>query len=425
MWRQLVGIVLVVVLVSGCHGIATGAHQTSVKTMDRITPHSPRVVGTASRSQDAGLPHTKPTRVVELGALPELDAILPRLAKKRVIFIGETHTRLADHLNQLAIIQGLWAQGKTLAIGMESFQQPFQSHLDDFIAGNTDDATELLARTEYYERWRYDYRLYQPILDFAREQKIPLIALNVSSELVKKVSENGWDALVRDNTLTKEERAQLPQTIDRSNRAYEERLREVFRQHGAIDRKASSDMKEGKEKHQKRGVTDFGRFMDVQLLWDEGMAKRAAEYVAEHPSVTLIVLAGSGHLVHGDGIPDRLRKRVDVDTAIVLPVGAETDVDMADFLLVSEERLLPPAGRLGILLEKNAEVASFMAESAARDAGIELQDRIRSIDKRPIASLADIKLALWNKRPGDRVSVQVHRTHWITEKDLRFEVRLR
>nr|VFJ47150.1 MAG: Uncharacterized iron-regulated protein [Candidatus Kentron sp. FW]VFJ47493.1 MAG: Uncharacterized iron-regulated protein [Candidatus Kentron sp. FW] len=446
MWNYLAGTGLILILLSGCHGIPSTVSQSNDTMLPSAinqgtgyqAPHHNHR-NTESSSRAVVSHHTsRPTKVVDLKALSELDEIIPRLAEKQVIFIGENHTRFSDHVNQLAIIRGLSDRGKNLAIGMEFFQQPFQAYLDDFIAGNINE-TDLLSHTEYYERWRYDYRLYQPILDFAREQDIPLIALNISSEIVKKVSEKGWDALTEDNTLTTEELAQIPQTIDRSNKDYEERLRDVFLQHQNFASRDSSgtgwrwrfpQMGGMKKSHPRKGATDFQRFMEVQLLWDESMAARAAKYVAEHPTRTFIVLAGSGHLTYGDGIPHRLKKRVPVDTAIVLPAnGIEPDPGVADFLLVSEEKHLPRQGILGIEMETDAkgiQVVSFLRESAAEAAGIETQDRIRFIDSHPIKTIADIRLVLQHKHPGDRVLVGIHRSNWLTGgKELRFEVELK
>nr|VFK37488.1 MAG: Uncharacterized iron-regulated protein [Candidatus Kentron sp. TC] len=436
MWNYLAGAVFFTLL-SGCSGISSNVHRSNDTMLSDAgnddSEYRGLHRGANASSRDVTFHHTpRPTRVIDPKALPELDEIIPRLAEKRVIFVGETHTRFADHMNQLAIIRGLFERGKKLAIGMESFQQPFQASLDDFIAGDIDDA-KMLDRTEYHERWRYDSRLYQPILDFARERKIPLIALNVSSEIVKKVSEKGWDALARDNTLTTEELAQIPRTVDRSNEDYEERLREIFRQHMDIfsktTRRGRSPFGEGKKPHSGRSITDFQRFMDVQLLWDEGMAARAAKYVAEHPARTLVVLAGSGHLAYGHGIPNRLKKRTPLDAAIVLPADSvDPDPAAADFLLVSHDNPLPRQGILGIELEtapEGIQVASFLDESAAKAAGIEARDQIRFIDERPIETIADIKLALRNKRPGDRVWMEVYRAGWFTGEDMRFEVELR
>lgn len=442
MWNYLIGAALLIVLVSGCRGISPNMHRSDISSRNKAN-HDSGVLNSHGGHGDAKSPFkdmtshhaSQPTRVIDPKALPQLDAIIPRLAKKRVIFVGETHTRFADHINQLAIIRGLFERGKELAVGMEFFQQPFQGHLDDFVAGNIDE-TDLLTRTAYYENWRYDYRLYRPILDFARERGIPLVALNVSSKIVEKVSREGWDALLEDDTLTPEERARIPETIDRSNQDYEKRLHGIFQQHLSFGHSSKTTQrwklpfggKKGDDS-QKR-VKSFQRFMEVQLLWDEGMAARIAEYIAQHPTRTIVVLAGSGHLAYGDGIPNRLKRRMPVDTAIVLPAGSvDPDMEVADFLLVSEETRLPRQGMLGLELEIHPEgmrVASLPRESAAGAAGIKADDRIRFIGNRPIKGMADVRLALGNKRPGDRVSLEVYRTNWLWGgENLRFEVELR
>ncbi|NNJ83496.1 MAG: PDZ domain-containing protein, partial [Gammaproteobacteria bacterium] len=311
----------------------------------------------------------------------------------------------------------------------------------------------------YYDRWRYDWRLYQPIVHFARDRNIPIIALNISSEIVKRVSKVGWDG------LTAVELAQVPQSVDRTNKNYEERLREIFRQHPkstAVDNPHTGDAgakktmqnavgmhgvdkqpnPHGADSQAGREAAAFERFVDVQLLWDESMAERAAGYVAEHPERTLVVLAGSGHLAHGDGIPDRVRRRISVDTAIILPIHSVADDiesvpadadNIADFLLVSGNRALPPPGMLGVMLGTDAEgvrVASLAPRSAAGAVGVKEGDRMVRIDGRAIETMADIKLALWDKRPGDRVSVDIYRADRLADEstsgqEMRFEVELR
>jgi uncharacterized iron-regulated protein len=89
---------------------------------------------------------------------------LSQLQHKRVVFIAETHDRYDHHLNQLPIVRGLRERGVDLAVGMESFQEPFQPHLDRYIAGEIGEKA-LLKRTQYYERWRYDFRLLIPVQD--------------------------------------------------------------------------------------------------------------------------------------------------------------------------------------------------------------------------------------------------------------------
>ncbi len=344
------------------------------------------------------------TKVIHLNTLPSLAAILPKLAEDRVVFVGETHTSYTDHLNQLAIIQGLYERQPDLAIGMEYFQQPFQEYLDEYGAGTLSQA-DLLAKTQYFKRWGYDFRLYEPILRYAREHKIPLVALNLPSEIVQKVGRSGLAS------LTEQERAEIPQHLDRSNPAYREYLQSVFKDHP-----------------QPPGAS-FEHFMDAQLLWDEGMAARAARYLEAHPGRTLVVLAGIGHVQYGFGIPDRLRRRLPVSRAIVVNGPMPLDPSAADFMLLSDEIHLPPAGTLGVLLEPASEglrIVSFANDSAARAMGLEAGDRIVTLNGEPVKDLADVRLLLWDKRPGDRVGVGVKRGSWFLDKrELSFEVILR
>jgi uncharacterized iron-regulated protein len=341
---------------------------------------------------------------VDLHRLPTLAAILPRIAADRVVFVGEVHTDLAGHLNQLAIIRGLHERHPDLAIGMEYFQQPFQKDLDEYIAGKLSE-TELLAKTQYFTRWGYDFRLYEPILEYAREKGIPLVALNVPSELAQKVGRSG------SSSLTAQERAEIPQHMDRSSTAYREYLKSVFKEHPNA-----------------KGEP-FEYFYDVQLLWDEGMASRAARYLQEHPRRALVILTGNGHVLYGFGIPDRLTRRIKVSRAIMLDgLDGPFEPGMADFVLLSKEQHLPPAGTLGVKLEPASEglrIASFAKNNAAQAAGLESGDRILSLNGERVKDMADVKLLLWNKLPGDRVKVQVRRRSWLLlARDLSFEVTL-
>lgn len=330
----------------------------------------------------------EPPQAVDLNALLDLKRIISRLAEKRVVFIGEAHDRYDHHLNQLAIIQQLHEANPQLVIALEFFQQPFQPHLDAYVAGKIDERT-FLEKTEYFERWGYDYRLYRPIIEYARRHSIPLLALNVPREISEKVGQVGLDG------LTPEEKAWVPEEIDRSDKEYRERLHAIFSQHPST----------------KSG--DFEHFYQVQLLWDEAMAACAAQYLKEHPGRQMVLLAGAGHLAYGAGIPRRLVRRVPADTAIVLQGGTEDlSREMGDFLLFSRQTALSPTGRLGVALSppgNGVRVEGLAPESGAAQGGMRANDRIIAIDGQDVRRLADLKFTLMNKRPGDNVRVRVAR----------------
>ena len=351
--------------------------------------------------------HDTETAVIDLSNLPTLNPLIGKLADKRAIFVGETHDRYEHHLNQLAIVRGLHYRDKDIAIGMEFFQQPFQAHLDAYVAGEITEK-EMLRLTDYFERWRYDYRLYRPILRFAREHGIPIVALNLEREIIAKVADGGIES------LSEEERARIPSEIDRDDEAYRARVKSVFAHHPQAEEK------------------NFEHFLAVQLLWDEGMAERAADYLIEHPEKSMVILAGSGHLEYGQGIPKRLLRRLsDTESAILLNgTSRDLDPEVADYLLYPRRVELPAAGLLGVFLDTESEgagiaVQGFSEDSGAAAAGIEEKDRIVKVGDEDIAAYADIRIALIGSRPGQKMPVEVERARLIGEPErLSFEVEL-
>ncbi len=328
------------------------------------------------------------TPVLNLGATPQLEDIIPELADKQVVLVGETHDRYDHHLIQLEIIRRLHALKPRLAIGMEAFQQPFQGVLDGYVEGELD-VQELLRGTEYYHRWKFDFRHYAPILAYAREHGLPVVALNLPVELTEKVGRLGIDG------LSEPERGQLPAAIDHSDTAYAERLRTIYDRHPDT---------------QGRG---FEGFLEVQLLWDEGMAERAAEYLESHPDHTMVLLAGSGHLAYGSGIPQRLQRRLGGDMAVILnDRHGPLEPGLADYLLLPQQQTLPPAGRFGALLDPQEDrllIEHCLNESPCEQVGLRPGDRILSLDGEPINDMADLRLSTWNLKPGDQITLEVER----------------
>ena len=340
---------------------------------------------------------------VDLDAALPLDKLAAQLATKRVVFVGEVHDRYDHHLNQLEIIRRLHELDPNMAIGVEYFQQPFQPQVDDYIAGRTPE-NEFLRATEYYQRWGYDYRLYAPIFRYAREQRIPVRALNVPTALASAVAKVGIAG------LSEKQRAYLPPEIEPADEAYKSRLRKAFEEHPGLKPDA------------------FNHFVEAQLVWDEGMAESAAAYLNANRGRRLVILAGAGHVAFGSGIPKRLERRTNATYAIVLNSEEEVEPHMADYLLLSKKQELPPAGILGISLEEKGgecRIGSLSPGGAGEKAGLKKGDVLVAIDGQTVKTTAQVHLALWDKKPGDRVRVNVRRKRLLraaTGRD--FEVEL-
>jgi uncharacterized iron-regulated protein len=362
---------------------------------------TPAPAGTKPASDEVIDTHTE---VVDLATLGDLPGLIDKLAGRRAIFLGESHDHYEDHLNQRAIIQGLRAKGENLAIGMEAFQQPYQQVLDDYIAGHIGEA-ELLRRTDYFDRWRFDYRLYRPILRLAREQGIPVIALNIEREITEAVGDGGLGA------LSQAQKERIPADMDQGDAAYRERIKAAFDAHPPVHGAEADGAKDDPD----AAAARFERFLAVQVLWDEGMAERAAAYLRDNPGNTLVVLAGAGHLEYGQGIPKRVARRIQVPAAVVLNgTQRDLDPDVADFLLYPRRVTLPTAGLLGVLLDTESKgegvaVKGFAEESGAKTAGMEEGDRIVRVGEVPIRGYADLRIALLDSRPGQQMPVEVLR----------------
>lgn len=221
--------------------------------------------------------------------------VLEAIASSQVVYLAETHDSSADHIAQLNIIQAL-DETNELAIGLEMFQRPFQSALDDYLAGTISEA-ELVEQSEYETRWGFDWEFYAPIVRYAKDNQIPVIALNTPTEATRQVAREGLESL--DGDLLK----YVPPIaeIDTTGEAYRASVAQVFGAHG-----------------QHGSSLNFENFFAAQVLWDETMAESIVMQLENEPERQIVVLAGEGHIAFDYGIPSRVERRLpDIDQASV------------------------------------------------------------------------------------------------------------
>jgi uncharacterized iron-regulated protein len=242
------------------------------------------------------------------------EVVLRQLTQSQVVYLGETHDNAEDHHAQLEIIQALHQRNPKIAIALEMFQRPFQSVLDRYLAGEITEA-QLKQLTEYEKRWGFPWEFYAPILQFAKANRIPLIALNTPTEVTRKVSRQGL------NSLTVADRRFIPpiSEIRMEPERYRDRLRQIY-----------------DEIHQGKGNSArFEKFFLAQVLWDETMADGVSRFLRTNRNRQMIVLTGTGHVVYGDGIPNRVARRMgNLKQSIVLlnpSADLQREPEIADF----------------------------------------------------------------------------------------------
>lgn len=239
------------------------------------------------------------------------------MAEADVLYLGERHDSQADHAAQLEIIQAMHRRNPNLAIALEMFQRPFQAPLDQYIAGEIDEAT-LVQETEYEQRWGFPWELYAPILRYAKQHQIKVLALNTPTEVSRKIARSGLESLEGDELKF----IPNPAEIDQTNQAYRNYVGQAFGAHGS------------------HGNFNFDNFFAAQVTWDETMAERVAQFKQTQPQTQVIVLAGQGHVLYGYGIPDRVERRLgsDLNQTIVFlnPATPPKDDRIADILWYSD-----------------------------------------------------------------------------------------
>lgn len=234
------------------------------------------------------------------------------LKQNRIVLVGEHHTSAAHHDKQLAVIRALHEAGAGVAVGMEMFRSDSQPQLDRWIAGELSE--KAFARI-YYDNWNYDWSLYRPILRYARENRIPVIGLNVSRDITSQVARHGFDS------LTEAQRGKLEDVACRVDRTYMEFIKRAYGAHA-------------------HGSLDFTFFCEAQLVWDNIMAINTLDYLKENPDAVVVIVAGNGHVWKG-GIPAQIKKRSDLPHTVILPEipgitePGMIDSDDADYLFLN------------------------------------------------------------------------------------------
>ena len=326
----------------------------------------------------------------------DLQLLGEELANQQLVFVAEQHDRYDHHLNQLALLRLMHEQNPMLSIGVEWFQQPFQSVLDDYLAGKLTE-TEMLQQSGYYERWRYDFRLLRPILEYAKQHGLPVLALNAPTEITRKVSMEGLEA------LSIEERAQIPETIHPPQANYRQYLKDIFDEHMT-------------------GQGDFERFALIQRIWDETMAANIVKQLQSAPAQRMIVFAGSGHLRSGAIPNDIIRTRPATKLATLHSVERDEITPCTfDYFILSEALSLPPTGKLGVWLQDHpadqekdepkpyVTIRQLAEESAAGEAGMLADDRFISLNEQFVQSTADLLFVLAATRRDQEVTVKFSR----------------
>jgi uncharacterized iron-regulated protein len=341
-----------------------------------------------------------------------------RLADKRLVLVGESHTDINFHRAQLGIIKALHDSGRQVLLGLEMFPYTKQEFLTAWSSGEYTER-EFLEASEWYDAWGYHWNYYREIFVFALDNGIPVYGLNTPREIISAVRKKGIDE------LSEEEKAQMPPGVDVDNEEHFALFKSYFDE--------NEDFHASMTEEQWRGM------FAAQCAWDATFANNALKVLKEYPEpeAVLVVLVGSGHVTYDLGIQRQLAQWADVPTAAVIPIPIvleeedgvinEVQASYADFIWGMPAATDPIYPSLGLSTrsagddETKRTVIYIGEDSVAERAGFQMGDVLLEVDGQPVLDRSTFSELMAGMRWGDRAVIKVKRG----EEDVDVEVAFR
>lgn len=288
-------------------------------------------------------------------------AVARALATADVVVLGELHGNSSVHALHLEIVKELHALRPGMAVAMEMFERDVQLDLSRYFVGDIDEET-FLARSRPWPHYKTDYR---PLVEYARENGIPVLAANAPRSLAMEVARKGL-AAVAGNELVAE---QVSWPKDGYWEAFVAEM-SGGASHGAHG-KPSDEMLE--------------RFYQSQCLKDDTMAETVVrlkeETVGEYPPRLVVLVCGRFHSDRGFGAVARIRSRNPSLVVKVLSAEAVPDDQVHGF------RPDPAVADFTLVVGESANRPSPMAEQVAKAAAVKPKEGAAAAEK-PAAAAA-------------------------------------
>ncbi len=342
----------------------------------------------------------------------------------RIIYVGEVHSNRESHELELQVLKEFYKRNEgNITVGLEMFKRPQQEILDKW-TNNEISEKDLLYSTDWDYEWGFDYDHYKGIMDFIRDNKIPVVALNITKGFGKTIRRKGIEG------LSDEERKTLPE-IDTTDVYHRKYLERIIKSHG-------------------HGNTDmsniFEKFYQVQCVWEDVMADSITGYLSspEAKDKKLLVFVGGGHIIYHFGVPKRVYRSnhlpyLTIETFEKRPLNTEKDhplfagdipLQPADYVKVVQ--LSKPKKTkivLGVMIrnlkEDEAEeekedkdkkeqkykvvMDSVREDSPAGKAGLQSGDIILSMGGEAINRVFDVIYHVRQKKAGDTCRIEILR----------------
>jgi uncharacterized iron-regulated protein len=266
-----------------------------------------------------------------LGNPVTLDAIVKAMASNDAVFLGEQHDDPVAHSIEAELFRravSTYSPQRKVALSMEMFERDVQVVVDEYLGGLISEQHFLLS-SRPWPNYKTDYR---PLVEFAKEKHLDVVAANAPRRYVNMVSRSGRDSL---NALSDQAKSWLaPLPYPEPSDAYKTKFNNLMAGNTADPSRMSPN-----------AATNL---IYSQSLWDATMGNSVANYLKNNKGALVVHLNGGFHTESRLGTIDQLMHYRPKTKAIVVTMQSEDDVtkfdpakhkDLGDFVILTDSKL--------------------------------------------------------------------------------------
>lgn len=260
------------------------------------------------------------------GNQKKLDQIIAEIKNYDVVFLGENHDDSIAHALQMQIFKAAfdkYSKQKKVTLSLEMFERDVQTVVNEYLNGLISE-THFLASSRPWGNYKTDYR---PLVEFAKENNLEVIAANAPRRYVNMVSRTGRDSLNQLSPEAKRWLAPLP---------YGEPSEKYVAKFNALMGK----MPDPATKQSPSPI------VYSQALWDATMANSISENLKKNKNALIVHLIGAFHTENRLGTVEHLLKYKPNTKILVVTMRYEEDfknfnkanhTDLGDFVILTEK----------------------------------------------------------------------------------------
>jgi uncharacterized iron-regulated protein len=249
-----------------------------------------------------------------------LDDLAGDMNNADVLYYGEEHTDSIGHLVEYALLEKLAAKYPArVALSMEMFETDCQPVVNEYLKGLIREHNFLVdARA-----WR-NYIDYKPLVEFAKNGKLDVIAANAPARYTNMATRLGLGSLSRLDAAGKAHLPPLP--IDTATGRYYQKFVAVMGGHTNM---------QGMQIYQ------------AQNLWDATMGWSVAQYLKVHAGCKVLEVNGGFHSEEKLGAMAQLKRYAPQAHAMNIAALSGTDISkpnwatytkLADYIILTDSK---------------------------------------------------------------------------------------